>query len=74
MNDGYHAAEMIRQANLGKPVRYRPSWEKIASAHDSTTERLAVPGGWIYKHQRVCLGMQQPLPSLIFVADPSEQT
>jgi hypothetical protein len=33
------------------------------------TSRLKVPGGWIYKHERVCLGQLQPPATLIFVAD-----
>jgi hypothetical protein len=54
---------LLRQAQIA--AFSNDPWEPVAD----DTRRLKVPGGWLYKHQRVCLGQLQPPATLIFVAD-----
>jgi|GEM_PF-4036653 len=50
-----------------------PSWERIVKVYDlngelrTTTDRLAVPGGWIYRE------LTQDGVALVFVPEPIER-
>lgn len=39
------------------------AWEFV----DGETTRLRVPGGYLYRHQRVCIGVAQPPATIVFV-------
>jgi len=42
-------------------------WELLDGNCTERTHRLRVAGGWLYRHQRIALGMQQPPATITFV-------
>ena len=55
-----------------------PTWETVTADRDSSTytDRLAVPGGWLYRCTKTLWGVAHPniAISTTFVPDPSPRT
>lgn len=59
----YHKSRFYSQPFHSK------QWERVT--YDEKTHRLRVENGWLYKHERVCIGTYQPSATIVFVPDES---
>ena len=49
----------------------QPKWEKVCGDRDEYTQRLSVPGGWLYRHRNLVQEGTPRLPdSMVFVPRP----
>ena len=55
----------------------QPKWEKVCGDRDEYTQRLSVPGGWLYRHRNLVqegtLGSPTPWCSCLARTDRSER-